>query len=485
MLTESHQSLIAIILIVVLEVAVVVRILLRPHRDPASRIAWVVVVAVLPLFGMLAYLLLGETNIGRRRVARLRAVLEGMPRISSAGDGSGTNAVSALPERHRHLFDLGQSISGFHPVEGNTAHLLADSNATIDAMVADIDAAEDHVHILFYIWLADNNGCKLVEALKRAAARGVTCRAMADDLGSRAMIRSKHWAAMRDAGVHVAAGLPIGNLLLRAFKGRIDLRNHRKIVVIDDHITYCGSQNCADPEFRVKPKYAPWVDAVMRFEGPIARQNQFLFASDWMTYVDENLDDLLRRPLPPPAPGGVPAQVIGTGPTVRYSAMPEVFESLMFAARREIIISTPYYVPDDSLQTALCTTAYRGVDTTIIFPARNDSWVVGAASRSYYSDLLAAGVKIHEYVGGLLHTKSLTLDGEITLIGSANMDRRSFELNYENNILFYDPALTSEMRERQLSYIASSNPVTREAVDAWPISRRLWNNSVATLGPVL
>ena len=485
MLSTAHQSLIAIILIVVLEVAVVVRILLRPHRDPASRIAWVVVVAVLPLFGMLAYLLLGETNIGRRRVARLRAVLEGMPRISSAGDGSGTNAVSALPERHRHLFDLGQSISGFHPVEGNTAHLLADSNATIDAMVADIDAAEDHVHILFYIWLADNNGCKLVEALKRAAARGVTCRAMADDLGSRAMIRSTHWAAMRDAGVHVAAGLPIGNLLLRAFKGRIDLRNHRKIVVIDDHITYCGSQNCADPEFRVKPKYAPWVDAVMRFEGPIARQNQFLFASDWMTYVDENLDDLLRRPLPPPAPGGVPAQVIGTGPTVRYSAMPEMFESLMFAARREIIISTPYYVPDDSLQTALCTTAYRGVDTTIIFPARNDSWVVGAASRSYYSDLLAAGVKIHEYVGGLLHTKSLTLDGEITLIGSANMDRRSFELNYENNILFYDPALTSEMRERQLSYIASSNPVTREAVDAWPISRRLWNNSVATLGPVL
>jgi len=485
MLDQLNQSLIAIILVVLLELAVLVRILLRPHRDPASRIAWVVVVSVLPLFGMLAYLLLGETNIGRSRIARLRAVLAEMPPTSSTGDGSGTGAVSALPERHRHLFELGQSISGFHPVDGNTARLLPDSNATIDAMVADIDAAEDHVHVLFYIWLADNNGCKVVEALKRAAARGVTCRAMADDLGSRAMIRSKHWASMRDAGVHVAAGLPIGNLLLRAFKGRIDLRNHRKIVVIDDRITYCGSQNCADPEFRVKPKYAPWVDAVMRFEGPIARQNQFLFASDWMTYVDENLNDLLRKPLPMPATGGLPAQVIGTGPTVRYSAMPELFEALLFAARREIIISTPYYVPDDSLQTALCTTAYRGVDTTIIFPARNDSWVVGAASRSYYADLLAAGVKIHEYVGGLLHTKSLTLDGEITLIGSANMDRRSFELNYENNILFYDPALTSEMRERQQSYIAKSNPVTQQAVDAWPISRRLWNNSIATLGPVL
>ena len=256
-------------------------------------------------------------------------------------------------------------------------------------------------------------------------------------------------------------------------------------MVIDDRITYCGSQNCADPEFLVKAKYAPWVDAVMRFEGPIARQNQFLFATDWMTYVDEDLDELLRRPLSMPVSGGVPAQVIGTGPTVRYSAMPETFEALMFAARREIVISTPYYVPNESLQTALCTTAFRGVDTTIIFPARNDSWIVGAASRSYYADLLAAGVKIYEYVGGLLHTKSLTLDGEVTLIGSANMDRRSFDLNYENNILFYDVALTADVRQRQQEYIARSQPVTKEMVWAWSMSRRLWNNSVATVGPVL
>src|SRR5262249_11860304 len=162
----------------------------------------------------------------------------------------------------------------FQPVGGNTAHLLADSNATIDAMVADIDAAKDHVHLLFYIWLPDNNGRKIIEALKRAAARGVACRVIADDLGSRALIRSAHWQDMRQAGVRVANELPIGNPLVRPFMGRIDLRNHRKIVVIDDRITYCGSQNCADPEFLVKAKYAPWVDAMMRFEGPIARQNQ-------------------------------------------------------------------------------------------------------------------------------------------------------------------------------------------------------------------
>jgi cardiolipin synthase len=157
----------------------------------------------------------------------------------------------------------------------------------------------------------------------------------------------------------------------------------------------------------------------------------------------------------------------------------------MYTARRELVITTPYYVPDEAMQSALCASARREVATTIIFPARNDSWIVGAASRSYYADLLAAGVRIHEYEGGLLHTKSLTVDGEITLIGSANMDRRSFDLNYENNILICDPALTAEMRRRQDAYLAQSHPVTVEMVAQWPMTRRLWNNTIAMLGPIL
>jgi cardiolipin synthase A/B len=485
MIATIHASLPFVAIITLLELTVMVRILVRPHRDPASRIAWIVVVAALPLMGTIAYLFLGEVNIGRGRVKRLHAVLKRMSQIPLAADSDAEAGAPAVPERYRQLFSLGHSISGFHPVSGNAARLLPDSTAVIDAMVTDIDFATDHVHVLFYIWLPDKNGTRVVEALKRAAARGVTCRVMADDLGSRMIICSEHWQAMRAVGVRVAAGLPIGNPVLRLFEGRIDLRNHRKIVIIDGRITYCGSQNCADPEFRVKAKYAPWVDAVIRFEGPIARQNQFLFASDWMTDVDENLDQLLSKSLPSLKPGGFLAQVIGTGPTVRYSAMPEMFESIMFAARRELVATTPYYVPDESLHNALCTTAYRGVDTTIVFPARNDSWFVGAASRSYYADLLNAGVKIYEYKGGLLHTKSVTLDGEVTLIGSANMDRRSFELNYENNILLYDSALTDAVRERQQEYIVRSNLVTKEEVAAWPLRRRLWNNLIATLGPVL
>jgi cardiolipin synthase len=182
---------------------------------------------------------------------------------------------------------------------------------------------------------------------------------------------------------------------------------------------------------------------------------------------------------------GFPAQVIATGPTVRNSAMSETFVTLMHAARKKLIITTPYFVPNESMQAALCAAANRGVQTTIIFPARNDSWQVAAASHSYYLELLQAGVNIHEYVGGLLHTKSMTVDDDITLIGSANMDRRSFDLNYENNILFCDAALTSAVRERQEQYLASSNPVHLRDTLAWPVWRRFWNNLLGMLGPVL
>jgi cardiolipin synthase len=463
---------------ILLTLAVMARILLRPNRVPASRVAWLVVVGTLPVIGIVAYLLLGEVSIGRRRVARVREALARIPKYT----GGGTDDI--VPEHYRNLFRLGHSVSGFWPVGGNTGLLLPDSNATIDAMVADIDAAKQHVHLLFYIWLVDNNGRKVIEALKRAAARGVACRAMVDDLGSRGLVRSPHWQAMREAGIKVASGLAIGNPLFRIFTSRIDLRNHRKIVVIDGTITYCGSQNCADPEFLVKARYAPWVDAMVRLEGPIAHQNQLLFAGDWMAGVNEDLGDLLHAPAAASDSASMPAQVVGTGPTVRYSAMQEVFQSLLFSARREIVITTPYYIPDDSLQNALCATAYRGVDTTIIFPARNDSWIVGAASRSYYADLLAAGVKIHEYVGGLLHTKSLTVDGELMLIGSANMDRRSLELNYENNMLVYDAKLTEAMLARQREYIAKSRQVSRHDVANWSMPRKLLNNTVAILGPL-
>ncbi|MCB1467167.1 MAG: cardiolipin synthase [Rhizobiaceae bacterium] len=465
----------------ILQVYFVLRSLLRPHREPASRFAWVAVIVVAPLVGILAYLLFGEANIGRKRVARFRKALQRLPAMDKLNEDVGE---AKIPERYATPFVVGRSISGYLPVGGNTADLMKDSASAIDAMVSDIDAAKSHVHVLFYIWLEDDSGLKMIEAVKRAARRGVVCRIMVDDLGSRALIRSSRWKEMDECGVRLAVALPIGNPLLRPFRGRIDMRNHRKIVVIDNDVTYCGSQNCADAAFAVKAKYAPWVDIMLRFEGPVVRQNQHLFAADWMAHVSEDLSDLLKEPVIETA-GGFPAQAIGTGATVRYSSMPEVFVSIMNAARRELVITTPYYVPDEPIQAALCASARRGVKTTIIFPRRNDSWVVAAASRSYYRELLSAGVTIYEFGPGLLHTKSVTVDGELSLVGSANVDRRSFELNSENNILLLDAGITKRIRKRQQSYIEDSIQISKESVARWSTSRQIWNNAIAMLGPVL
>lgn len=484
MTTGGFLALLGTCLYGVIHFGFLARGILRERREPASRVAWVVVMLALPVVGIIAYILLGETSVGRRRRARMMSAQALLPSLATPQATLPASIEPEIPERYLQLFRAGQSTSGFPPVGGNRATLMTDSNATIDAIVADIDAAREHVHLSFYIWLNDRNGRKMVEAVIRAAGRGVACRVLCDGLGSRSLIASSLWRSMRERGAQVAAALPIGNPLLRPLRGRIDLRNHRKIVVIDDRVTYCGSQNVADPEFHIKARFAPWVDLMARFEGPIARQNQRLFAGDWMAQVSEDISDLLRKPLGAFEPGPA-AQVIGVGPTLGYSAMPEVFQSLMYAAREELRITTPYYVPDEALQAALRAAARRGVATTLILPAKNDSWIVAAASRSYYAELLEAGVRIFEFEGGLLHSKSLTLDGQVSLIGSANLDRRSFDLNFENNILSFDPQLTRAIVRRQDEYMAHSREVTAKMVAAWSLPRRLWNNSIAMLGPVL
>lgn len=454
--------------------------MLRPHREPTARIAWIAVISLLPVLGVLAYVFLGEVDIGRKHVARMRKVLANMPAIAPPKPKTANSLGPDVPQHWEHIFLLGKSISGFDPVGGNKAELMADSNAMIDRLVRDIDEAKEHVHLLFYIWLPDNNGLKIVDALMRAADRGVKCRAMADNVGSATIVKSRHWQNMKDGGVQLAIVLPI----LIAFSGRIDLRNHRKIVVIDGDITYCGSQNCADAEFLPKPKYAPWVDSVLRLEGPIARQNQHLFISDWMTATDEDITELLHLPTTA-LKSGFTAQVIGTGPTNRHMAMSQMFVALIASARKELVITTPYFVPNEPIQSSLQAAAYRGVEVTIILPAKNDSKIVQGTSRSYYQELLNAGVKIFEYHPGLLHAKTLTIDGEFSMIGSANIDRRSFDLNYENNMLIYDPKTTTDIIKRQQQYISQSGRVTQKTVDAWSMTTKLWNNTVAVLGPIL
>ncbi len=480
------------VLLFVAHLLVIARAITRPNREPASRVAWVAVITFLPLLGIVAYLLLGETSIGRERIKRLHQAEANMPLPA----GTGVAADSVTPQA-KPLFDLASSINGFKPVGGNRIVLLGDpsatpeqpkanSNASIDVLIADIEQAGETVHIGFYIWLDDHNGGRVTDAVCAAAQRGVKCRVMVDALGSRAFVHGPRWRQMQQAGVHVHAMLDdvprLGHLAI----GRVDLRNHRKVAVIDNRIAYCGSQNCADPEFRVKPKFAPWIDLLMRCEGPVVRQAQYLFLSAWISETGEALEAMVTAsPEPEHFEDGVIAQMFGTGPTTRHNAMSDMFVAAMYAARTELLVTTPYFVPDEALQRALCAAPRRGVKTTIVFPARNDSMLVGNSCRSTWPDLLACGVTVLEYPLGLLHTKSMTIDGEIALVGSANMDRRSLELNYENNLIVADREVTQAIRQRQLGYVSVSRPVAAETVQAWPYHQRLLQNTVGMMAPLL
>jgi cardiolipin synthase len=470
-------------LLVVADIAVLVRVLLRPHREPASRLAWIIIVIAVPLLGILAYLVLGETRISGRRRQHGREIDAAL--IRPRGDASCLDQLGAGP--HQAPFALARTINGLDPTSGNRASIAADSNVAIDEMIADIDTAKRHVHLCTYIWLADRNGLKMKEACVRAAERGVAVRILADALGSWRLIASPHWRELNDRGCQARIALPVGTpLLWTLIRGRVDLRNHRKLMIVDNRIAWCGSQNVADPEFRIKPRYAPWVDIMTRWEGPVAQHKQYLFASDWIAEGGDDISGLLGESAATVRKNGsILAQVIGTGPTASFDAMPASFAELIHSARHELIVTTPYFVPDEQLLFALTSAARRGVRTVMMIPRRCDSRIVAATAESYYGDLINAGIELYEYRRGLLHAKTMVVDGAIGLIGSANLDRRSFELNFENNILFADRAFAAEVRARQEEYQADSDRVTAEDIARFGIGRRLWQNLLATMSPVL
>ncbi len=467
-------------ILIIAEIAVLMRAVLRPHRQPASRLAWIIVILVVPIVGMVGYLLLGEARLSPERKALGRSIETKLPRPN--GNSAASDMLAACP--HDAAFALARTVNRLDPTSANSATLAHDSNDAIDLMVRDINSAEREVHACFYIWLADHNGLKVKEAFIRAVRRGVAVRVLADALGSRLLINSQHWRDMLDSGCEMRVALPVGNPLWTLIRGRVDLRNHRKLMVVDNRVVWCGSQNAADPEFRIKPRYAPWVDIMTRWEGPAARQCQYLFVSDWMGEGGDDLSHLLTEP-PPAGNGKIVAQVLGTGPTLPFDAMPTCFSELIHSARKELVITTPYFVPDEQLLFALTSAARRGVHTVMIFPKRNDSRIVAGISRSYYHDLISAGVEVYDFRPGLLHAKTMVVDRAVGLIGSANLDRRSFELNFENNILFADSEFAAVIRARQNEFLAQSDRVTQAEVDRYGIAKRLWQNLLDTLSPII
>ena len=465
--------------VIVLQIAIVIRAMLLEGREPYARAAWLLLLIALPALGSVLYILFGEPWVSarfRRRVNDAEAAL--LPFAPPGDAGASRDAV------FENAFRTCEAASRWPVTGGNRAHVAPDSDAAIDAIVADIDAARRTVHLSFYIWLNDHNGTKVVEAVCRAARRGVTCRIVADAIGSRAMIRSPAWARMRAAGARLCASLaaPLGFGFLVGH--RIDLRNHRKIVAIDGRLTWCGSQNCADPAFLVKRRFAPWVDILIRYEGPVARQADLIFGAVWMAETGEDMGPVFDTPPPAPLSDGIPAIAVGTGPLSPHATMTDLFVAALSAARSRAIITTPYFAPDPPLIDAIVAAARRGVDLRIAFPQRNDSRILGAIGRAYYPVLARAGVRIFEYRGGLLHAKTLVVDDTLALVGSANMDRRSLDLNFENNILFQSPALAAGVAEHQARWFAQTVEIDHGGVAARSLPRRFLDNLLTMAAPL-
>ncbi|MFN0115166.1 MAG: cardiolipin synthase [Paracoccaceae bacterium] len=464
------------------QAVVIVRILLREDRDPAVRTAWILVVLSVPILGAVVYLTFGEARIARLARRRMSAAIEGLPKTppGSAAGPRWTPEVTLAAAVAR-----AEAVNGLLATAGNRVELLPDAPPAIDRLIADIDEAKRHVSLCFYIWLPDETGARIADAVVRAARRGVACRCLADGLGARHYIASPHWDRMGAAGARLAVAFPFRFASLRALRARIDIRNHRKIAIIDGEVAHTGSQNLADPEFRIKAAYAPWVDIMVRVTGPSVWQMQYLFLCDWVTHSGEGeAAELLDHPAPAPAGDGGVA-VIGSGPELQPNAVTDIFQAVVAAARESVEITTPYYVPDQALHQAIVAAATRGVRVRMILPARNDSFIVAHASRSFYKSLLSGGVEIFEYQGGFLHAKALVADGRLAVVGSANMDRRSFDLNYENCLLTGDAGLAAALEVRRTAWLARCRAVGLDEVRGWSRVRRIQNNLFVLFAPLL
>jgi cardiolipin synthase len=485
MLTAHWVTHALFLLDLAIRLALAVRVIGR--RLPVGvALAWLAVILILPFAGAVFYLIGGEYRLGRRR-ARLAAEIEAARRGRLAERAAGEAIDWAEHgETAAGLARLGRAALGAPAQPGNRLELFGGADAAFPALIADVDAAAQTCDFEFYIWSPGGRADELGAALIRAAKRGVTCRLLVDAVGSAAFLRSPLRKEMADAGVLIRAALPAG--AVRLLVARPDLRLHRKIAVLDGSAAYTGSLNVADPLFfKQGAGVGQWVDALARVRGPAVEPLALTFLEDWALETGAPAEWVLqsKEARPQPAAGDAVVQVLPSGPGPAVDAIEQVVLTAVYGARHELVLTTPYFVPSESLQTALLSAAARGVDVTLVVPAKVDSRLVRYASRAPQTDLLAAGVRVALFQGGLLHTKSVTVDGRLSLFGSVNLDPRSLRLDFEITLAVYDAAFTRDLRALQQSYLDRSEMLTLDECRGRGALERFAENAARLAGPLL
>ncbi len=470
-----------------LVVGIGVRVI-NKRPQPGVALAWLFLVALVPYAGALIYLLIGERRIDPAREREMITLHRGYRRLFGPEKVHGPVEGEAIHEdpTTRRLDALGGNLAGSHAVGGNAYQLFDNTETVLHRIASEVDAAKTSVVMVFYIWGEGGAADAVTEAIVRAAKRGVSCRLLIDALGARPWWRSRVPSRLRAAGVEVRAALPAG--LIRSFVGRTDLRLHRKIVVIDGTIAWTGSMNMVDPRyFKTDAGVGEWIDAMVRLEGPAVAPLAATAIADWRLETGEPVVKLVQSAgLHLNAPvGTVDMQVIPSGPGISGDGLLQMMIALIDSARERLVLTTPYFVPDVSLLRALARATGRGVEVGIVVPERVDSVLARYAARSYYDDLLGSGIAVHLYRGGLLHTKSITIDRARAMFGTANFDMRSLWLNYEVTLFVYDAGFAGELADLQDSYIRDSDRLDPERWARRRPSERFTENAARLISPLL
>jgi cardiolipin synthase len=431
------------------------------RRPPAATRAWLLLIFFFPMPGLVLFLLIGSPRFPAWRAQRFESLA---PFFRVAAAALQTRAAD-LGDR-QPIADLATRLGHMPATAGNTVELIDVYDAVIDRLEADIDGAQRFVHVLVYIFADDRVGRRIAAALGRAAARGVDARVMFDPVGS------LHWRKgalrlLRSHGVQVREALP-----WRLFRkrSRTDMRNHRKLFVIDGRIGYAGSQNLVAQDFR------PGVvnrELVARVTGPVVAAMETVVRADWC------LETGVAPAAPimvPAATGTAEAQLLPSGADYRLEGFETLLVWQIHQARDRVVMVTPYFIPDEDLLGALHTAAARGVSVDIVLSGVVDQRLVNLSQSSYYEGLLAAGVRIHLYRGFLLHAKNIGIDGRVAIVGSSNVDLRSFQLNQEASLLLYDADSIAKVAAIQRGCLAASDPLDLETWLRRSVWRRLAEN---------
>ena len=446
------------------------------RRSPEAAKGWLLFIFFVPWLGLALYLLIGRPRVPRWRTERFRQFMHAIEPVRQKMASLPLLAPPAITPQYEPSVRLATDLGMLPNFGGNSVELLTDYERTLQRIARDIDGAKVAVHLCFYIFASDERTAVVIDALGRAAQRGVKCRVLVDAFGSRPRIPTLV-PQLNALGVDTRIALPVR---VGRKAARFDLRNHRKLAVIDGRVGYTGSQNMVAADFKPGLTYS---ELMVRIEGPSALQLQAVFASDWFVETGEYVGDACF-PVPVAA-GDVPAQMLPNGPSSSTLPAQRMAVNLIHSATRRVVVTTPYFIPSQPFQNALETAVLRGADVHLIVDDHIDQFLVGNAQRSYYEELLVAGVQIHAYKEAFLHTKSVSIDDQVAWIGTCNMDMRSFELNEEVVALFFDRRIAGQLAAIEDGYMRGSERVTLEQWRRRPFGQELVQNLSRLVSPLL